>query len=742
MSTHKHIDRICCAALVLVLLITVLFVNAEQFGVESVHAEAGYETRLFDTSSVHTIDIVMDEWEDFLETCENEEYAACSVVIDGEAYKNVGIRAKGNTSLSSVAAYGNNRYSFKIEFDQYDSTKSYYGLDKISLNNIIQDNTYMKDYLCYQMMGAFGVPSSLCSYVYITVNGEDWGLYLAVEGVEESFLQRNYGSDYGELYKPDSTDMGGGRGNGAGFDPEEMDDLFKDNESSVIESEDTSSQAASDSASTPENDISSNSIPNGGTPPDGAAGFDGDTPPDGAADFGGGTPPDGTTDFDGQTPPDGMTSPARNPFAEEDTTTDNSTASQRESTDTDAVQPAHPQDGTSFGRMDDGGKGGGMSMGSDDVSLIYTDDDYDSYSNIFDNAKTDITDSDKDRLIDSLRQLNANENIENVVDVEEVIRYFVVHNFVCNFDSYTGSIIHNYYLYEEDGQLSMIPWDYNLAFGGFQSMSDATSLVNYPIDTPVSGGTVDSRPMLAWIFANEEYTELYHQYFAEFLASYFDSGYFETMMNTVSEMIAPYVEQDPTKFCTYDEFEAGISTLKEFCLLRAESISGQLDGSIPSTSEGQNQENTSLVDASDLSISAMGSMGNTMGGGQGGGRMNGAPNGAPDNTGEAPNQPPDNQQNTDTANPPAQPAQTDSASNSSESLQNGANGEQGLQQPDEQSDDFTPGDMPDTANRGNMAQMGNPTESQTANGALTWILLGVSSAVLLAGLLFAWKFKR
>ena len=59
---------------------------------------------------------------------------------------------------------------------------------------------------------------------------------------------------------------------------------------------------------------------------------------------------------------------------------------------------------------------------------------------------------------------------------------------------YTGSMIHNYYLYEEDGQLSMIPWDYNLAFGGFQGGQDATSMVNYPIDTPVSGGTVDSRP--------------------------------------------------------------------------------------------------------------------------------------------------------------------------------------------------------------------------------------------------------
>ena len=146
-----------------------------------------------------------------------------------------------------------------------------------------------------------------------------------------------------------------------------------------------------------------------------------------------------------------------------------------------------------------GGPGGGM--GSDDVSLIYSDDEYSSYSNIFDNAKTDITDADKERLIASLKSLNENSDIEDVVNVDEVIRYFVVHNFVCNFDSYTGSMIHNYYLYEEDGQLSMIPWDYNLAFGGFSAggggSDSATQMVNYAIDTPVSGGTVDSRPMLA-----------------------------------------------------------------------------------------------------------------------------------------------------------------------------------------------------------------------------------------------------
>ena len=69
------------------------------------------------------------------------------------------------------------------------------GLRGVALNNIIQDNTYMKDYLAYTLMSDFSVDSPLCSYTYITVNGEDWGLYLAVEAIEESFLQRNYGSN-------------------------------------------------------------------------------------------------------------------------------------------------------------------------------------------------------------------------------------------------------------------------------------------------------------------------------------------------------------------------------------------------------------------------------------------------------------------------------------------------------------------------------------------------------------------
>lgn len=97
----------------------------------------GYENRLFDISKVHTIDIVMDDWDSFIDTAQSEEYSECAVIIDGESYKNVGIRGKGNTSLSTVSSMDSERYSFKVEFDKYDNNKSYYGLDKLFLNNII-----------------------------------------------------------------------------------------------------------------------------------------------------------------------------------------------------------------------------------------------------------------------------------------------------------------------------------------------------------------------------------------------------------------------------------------------------------------------------------------------------------------------------------------------------------------------------------------------------------------------------
>ena len=526
MSASKHFDKIAYTVTAFILVVTILFMNGSSFGLAAVTHTMGYENRLFDNTRVHTIDIVMDNWDEFIDNATSEEYYTAAMVIDGEAYKNVGIRGKGNTSLSTVSSMNSERYSFKVEFDHYDNSITYHGLDKLSLNNLIQDSTMMKDYLTYTMMNEFGVAAPLCSFVYITVNGEDWGLYLAVEGVEDSFLERNYGSNYGELYKPDSMSFGGGRGNGKDFN---MDDFMNGEQSK---------------GTTASGSKEGSSIPNMGN-------FDSSQMPEG---FSGEMPDMSNFDF--------------SPML------------------------------------------GGFGMGSSDVKLQYVDDNTSSYSNIWNNAKTDITLADQTRLIASLKKLSNGEELESVVDIEQVIRYFVVHNYVCNGDSYTGSMIHNYYLYEENGQMTMIPWDYNLAYGTFQG-SNGQNTVNTPIDAPVSGDSGEDRPMWNWILSDENYTELYHQYFAEFL----NTVDVQAIIDNAYNLIQSYVEKDPTAFYTYEEFETGVETMRQFCELRSESISMQL-------ANGETTSNMSYVDTSVLTLSDMGSMGG-MSGGFGGGMSGG-----------------------------------------------------------------------------------------------------------------------
>ena len=870
MSTHKHFDKICCVVLALTLIISILFVNAENFGIKKSSTVMRYETTLFDNSKVHTIEIIMDDWDEFLDNCTSEEYYTCSVVIDNEAFKNVAIRGKGNTSLSSVASYGNDRYSFKVEFDHYDSTNTYHGLDKLVLNNVIQDNTYMKDYLTYTMMNDMGVAAPLCSYAYITVNGTDWGLYLAVEGVEESFLQRNYGKDYGELYKPDSLNMGGGRGNGKDFD---MDAFMGSNKSDSAETttpatttqpdtsttqpdtttttapstENTTTSETTTTVPTTENTTVAESTtttspsypnmpegmtpPNGMTPPEGGGnpfggempeGFtfpEGMAPPQGGGNPFGGEMPDMGNSFGGEMPegmmppdmggqmppnmsggeapdlsnilgistessssaqvmqlsnkasftppsdgnfPSGFDMPSmgdmggfnfdideetvRNAFRKlglDESLLDGIDFENISMTDIMSLMSKLDEDTTqklmqeimgsgmpSFGGEMPSGMPGGFGMGSSDVKLQYIDDNADSYSNIFGSAKTDVSKADEKRLIEALKRLGNGEDLENTVDIEAVINYFVVHNFVVNGDSYTGSMIHNYYLYENDGQMQMIPWDYNLAFGSFMSMGDATSSVNDPIDTPLSVSGNGDRPMIDWIFSSEEYTELYHQYFSEFISEYFESGYFEEFYDSTVAMIFPYIEKDPTKFCTYEEFEKGSATLKEFCILRAESVKGQLSGTIGSTSATQVSD--TLIDASELNTSDMGSMGGM--GGKGGMSF---PNGDM----QKPQSGSDNRADNDSS---AQKPSTESgATESGNKIPQMPGNFQGGERPDSGFGSISVQDgqmqRPDSgfSNRGQ-----SPFQPQSMISASSLMMIGVSVLALGFGLVLALKYKR
>lgn len=256
-----------------------------------------------------------------------------------------------------------------------------------------------------------------------------------------------------------------------------------------------------------------------------------------------------------------------------------------------------------------GGKGG-FSMSGGGADLNYTDDELDSYETIWDGEVTSTKKSDHKRVVTALKNISEGNDLETYMDIDNLLRYMAVHVFSVNEDSLSGSMAHNYYLYESGGKLNLIPWDYNLALGGMGGSSDATSVVNDAIDNAFSGTT-----FFDTLMEDEACHSQYYAYLQKLVSEYIDGGGFDAFYERVRGQINELVETDPTAFYSYDEYLTAVDTLYQVVKLRGESIQGQLDGTIPST-ESVQRSSDALVDASALDLSVMGSM-NTGGGGGG-----------------------------------------------------------------------------------------------------------------------------
>lgn len=540
-----------------------------------------YETTLFQKNQVLEVNILMDEeeWQEMLQNANDETYVPCDVEVNGVTYKNVAIRPKGNTSLTQVT---NDRYSFKIQFDKYQEGQTCDGLDQLVLNNNFSDATYMKEYIAYDMFQYLGVVTPLYTYADVKINGETYGLYLALEGVKESFAERNYGVAHGELYKPESQQAGMGGGKKDGNQPNGM--KAPEGMPNMPEGNDKVSEGNSDRTNS--NDKASEEDSNGtddmSQAPERAPNMAGDTSqaPEGAPNMAGdtGQAPEGAPDM-----PSDAFKIGSDPLQE----------------NTNEGETNKREQGFKMDREESNSSG---------TDLVYTDDNVESYSSIFDSAVFDTTKALQKKVIEALKGIATGENLEQYMTVEENLKYFAVNSFLVNYDSYTGNLKHNYYLYEQDGKLTMLPWDLNLAFAGFQS-NNAKSAVNDPIDTPVSGTTLEQRPMLGQLLSNETYLEQYHNYLDQLVKGYIESGRYEAVITQIKQLIDGYVKEDPTAFYTYDEFTEAVENLEVFCKLRGESVRGQLEGTIPSTEEEQQKDDSSFVETGDLSITAMGTMG-------------------------------------------------------------------------------------------------------------------------------------
>ena len=122
-----------------------------------------------------------------------------SLTMDGKRYGPyvVGVHLKGAwgswRDISGKAA-------FKIKMDAFVKGQTLLGISRITLNNMVQDPSYLRETISYRLYRNLGIPSPRTGYANVSLNGIDYGLHLNVETMNKQMLQR-WGHTSDQLFK-------------------------------------------------------------------------------------------------------------------------------------------------------------------------------------------------------------------------------------------------------------------------------------------------------------------------------------------------------------------------------------------------------------------------------------------------------------------------------------------------------------------------------------------------------------
>ncbi|MEK5330701.1 CotH kinase family protein [Lysinibacillus sp. FSL W8-0992] len=539
---------------ILLLLFGVMVAVLPNLGIETKNTEYSYETLVFNKSKVTTVDIEIpqEDWEDMLENAADEELKQANITINGKTIENVAIRTKGNLSLRSVVNSDSDRYSLKVDFDYYDDTQSLYGLKKLNLNNNYSDSTLMREYLSYELMEKMGLPTPAHSYMYVTVNGEERGLYLGVEAVDETFLANNYGTNDGFLFKPDGT------GSDLKYISDNIADYtgigLKTNEDNIEDSKLTDMLDAINNGGDIEQYIDVDEMlryfavntalvnldsyqgnmkhnyylyENNGVfsiiPWDYNMSFGGFGA--GGGGMGGGNPDQMRGNANNELPAEGQT---------------------EENADTPAMK--QPQEGQPNGEQSQEGQpnGGQPQEGQPNGEQAQ-----EGQPN---GGQPQEGQPNGEQAQEG--QPNGKQAQEGQSNDEQT----------------------------QDGQQNANRNKGNFDMGGGMSSNlMADSAINFSITTPVSGTTLEDRPLLNALLSNETYRAKYESYLEQLATTYLTEDYIQSITNNLAMLLTSYEEADPTKFYTTEQFLEGVSgdnSLPEFAKQRSASILKQLSGEL------------------------------------------------------------------------------------------------------------------------------------------------------------------
>jgi hypothetical protein len=122
-----------------------------------------------------------------------------ATVKEGDTvYDEVGIHLKG--AAGSFRSVDDEKPAFTLNFDKFVDDQHFHGLDKLSLNNSVQDGGYMTEAICSELFLAAGVPTTRTSHARVWLNGRDLGFYVLKEGFDKAFLRRHFKNVKGNLY--------------------------------------------------------------------------------------------------------------------------------------------------------------------------------------------------------------------------------------------------------------------------------------------------------------------------------------------------------------------------------------------------------------------------------------------------------------------------------------------------------------------------------------------------------------
>ena len=120
-----------------------------------------------------------------------------TLIYDGERLEGIGVRLKGHRAMRGLDA----KPSWKLAFDHDHDDRRFLGLRGLTLNGLVEDPTRLRETLAYEVFRAAGAPAPRTGFAELVVNGKPYGLYLALESIDEDFLAHTFGDGAGPLYE-------------------------------------------------------------------------------------------------------------------------------------------------------------------------------------------------------------------------------------------------------------------------------------------------------------------------------------------------------------------------------------------------------------------------------------------------------------------------------------------------------------------------------------------------------------